>query len=65
MPYAMKKKDIAEVPKNGIAIARARFCWETEANSGRVLHYYGDRDGNRTSYPTQQKTETLTKKNKK
>lgn len=57
----MKKKDNTERPEKDIAIARAHFCWETEANSGRVLHYYGDKDGNKTSYPTQQTTDTLKK----
>lgn len=43
----MKKMDNTERPEKDIAIARAQFCWETEANSGRVLHYYGDKDGNK------------------
>ncbi len=50
--------DNTEQPEKDIAIARAQFCWETEANSGKVLHYYGDKDGNKTSYPTQQAKET-------
>lgn len=39
--------DNTERPEKDIAIARAQFCWETEANSGKVLHYYGDKDGNK------------------
>ena len=45
-----------------IAIARAVFCWETEAWSGRVLHYYGDKDGSLVSYPTPQEIEAARKK---
>lgn len=50
----MKKKNKAKPPLGSIAISRATFCWETEAWSGRVLHYYGDKNGNLVSYPTPQ-----------
>ena len=58
----MKNKNEAKPPLESIAISRADFCWETEAWSGRVLHYYEDKDGNLVSYPTPQEIEAAHKK---
>ena len=64
----MKDMDTKDEPKyrlEDIAIARAVFCWETEAWSGRVLHYYGDKDGNLISYPTPQEIAAYNNKKNK
>ena len=58
----MGTKEETKAPGEDMAIARADFCWETEAWSGRVLHYYGDKDGNLISYPTPQEIEAARKK---
>ena len=60
----METKRDTQRPIEDIAIARADFCWETEAWSGWVLHYYGDTNGNRISYPTPQEIATHNNKNK-
>ena len=61
---AMKNKNEAKPPLESIAISRAAFCWETEAWSGRVLHYYEDKDGTLVSYPTPQELAVHNNKNK-
>jgi len=48
----MENKDDTKSSAAEIAIARADFCWETEVWSGRVLHYYEDKEGRLVSYPT-------------
>ena len=58
----METKRDTQRPIEDIAIARADFCWETESYSGRVLHYYGGKDGNLISYPTPQEIEAARKK---
>ena len=59
---AMGTKEETKAPREDMAIARAVFCWETEAWSGRVLHYYGNKDGTLVSYPTPQEIEAARKK---
>ena len=59
---AMGTKEETKAPREDMAIARADFCWETEAWSGRVLHYYGNKDGTLISYPTPQEIEAARKK---
>lgn len=58
----METKSDTKRPIEDMAIARAVFCWETEAWSGRVLHYYGNKDGTLVSYPTPQEIEAASKK---
>ena len=58
----MGTKEETKAPREDMAIARAVFCWETEAWSGRVLHYYGNKDGTLVSYPTPQEIEAARKK---
>ena len=58
----MGTKEETKAPREDMAIARAVFCWETEAWSGRVLHYYGNKDGNLISYLTPQEIEAARKK---
>ena len=58
----MGTKEETKAPREDMAIARAVFCWETEAWSGRVLHYYGNKDGSLVSYPTPQEIEAARKK---
>ena len=62
---AMGTKEETKAPGEDMAIARAVFCWETEAWSGRVLHYYGDEDGNLISYPTPQEIAAYNNKKNK
>ena len=52
------------MPVKSIAIARAQFCRETEAYSGRVLHYYGEKDGSLRSYPDPKEIEAAKRQNK-
>ena len=59
---AMGTKEETKAPREDMAIARAVFCWETEAWSGRVLHYYGNKDGTLVSYPTPHEIEAARKK---
>ena len=61
---AMQKEKNANMPVKSIAIARAQFCWETEAYSGRVLHYYGEKDGSLRSYPDPKEIEAAKRQNK-
>lgn len=61
----MKKMDNTEQSEKDIAIVRAQFCWETEAWSGRVLHYYGNKDGTLVSYPTPQEIAAYNNKKNK
>lgn len=61
----MGSKDQTKSPVDDNTIARAVFCWETEAYSGRVLHYYWDKDGNLISYPTPQEIAAYNNKKNK
>lgn len=58
----MGTKDETKIRLEDMAIARAVFCWETEACSGKVLYYYGNKDGSLVSYPTPQEIEAARKK---